>query len=177
MAATGDTTDPQNGYDKLLGHISCERNQQDIDDFVGYVQLSGITNIQLVVSVVDPALVDESLRDAQTALNNYAVSQAQSLVPNDLNNVIKVIRTDPLDAPIPKGTVKIQYNRQIEAEGTVVWSSRNPTPPSGCLNQADPDNGIGNYCYCPDGTCWLNLPGGDQPCDPPLDVPITCGQP
>jgi hypothetical protein len=132
---------------------------------------------RLVVSVVDPALVDESLRDAQTALNNYAVSQAQSLVPNDLNSVIKVIRTDPLDAPIPKGTVKIQYDRQIEAEGTVVWPSRNPTPPSGCLNQADPDNGIGNYCYCPDGSCWLNLPGGDQPCDPPLDVPITCGDP
>jgi hypothetical protein len=46
MAATGDTTDPKNGYDKLLGHISCERNQKDIDDFVGYVRLSGITNIQ-----------------------------------------------------------------------------------------------------------------------------------
>ncbi|THV03097.1 hypothetical protein K435DRAFT_852168 [Dendrothele bispora CBS 962.96] len=23
-----------------------------------------------------------------------------------------------------------------------------------CLNAADPDNDIGNYCECADGTCW-----------------------
>lgn len=175
MAATGDPT-TETATDKVLGHISCERNQADIDDWVNTVLNSGMTNLQIVVSVVDPSLVDPDLQDAQTALNGYAVTQAQSLVINDINNVIKVIRTDPLDAPTPKGTVKIQYDRQIEAEGAIVWASRNPQPPSGCENASDPDAGAaGNWCSCPDGSCWMNMPGvSGNPCSPPLDVPITC---
>ncbi|KAI0191865.1 hypothetical protein F4808DRAFT_465247 [Astrocystis sublimbata] len=38
--------------------------------------------------------------------------------------------------------------------------------PSGCENQADPDNGIGNYCYCSsDGNCYFNNP--NTGCNPP----------
>ncbi|KAI1149265.1 hypothetical protein F4825DRAFT_431069 [Nemania diffusa] len=41
-----------------------------------------------------------------------------------------------------------------------------------CFNQADPDHGIGNYCYCQgDGLCYFddpntlcNPPGGQVPC-------------
>ncbi|KAL1981927.1 hypothetical protein VTN96DRAFT_1991 [Rasamsonia emersonii] len=35
-----------------------------------------------------------------------------------------------------------------------------------CYNQADPDNGMGNYCYCQgDNTCYFGG-GGPDPCNP-----------
>ncbi|EIM90651.1 uncharacterized protein STEHIDRAFT_152362 [Stereum hirsutum FP-91666 SS1] len=41
-----------------------------------------------------------------------------------------------------------------------------------CYNQADPDNGIGNYCYCEgDGLCWPDAPNG---CNPPLTGSFPC---
>ncbi|TFK49313.1 hypothetical protein OE88DRAFT_1662801 [Heliocybe sulcata] len=40
-----------------------------------------------------------------------------------------------------------------------------------CYNQADPDNGIGNYCYCEgNGLCYVDLNGS---CNP-LGAQITC---
>ncbi|KIK65243.1 hypothetical protein GYMLUDRAFT_39609 [Collybiopsis luxurians FD-317 M1] len=31
-----------------------------------------------------------------------------------------------------------------------------------CFNAADPDNGIGNFCECADGTCWRHASGDSQ---------------
>ncbi|KAI0008448.1 hypothetical protein F4779DRAFT_618547 [Xylariaceae sp. FL0662B] len=41
-----------------------------------------------------------------------------------------------------------------------------------CYNHADPDSGIGNYCYCEgDGLCYFDDPSTG--CDPPAGS-IAC---
>ncbi|KAL9481025.1 hypothetical protein ACSS6W_005811 [Trichoderma asperelloides] len=42
-----------------------------------------------------------------------------------------------------------------------------------CENQADPDSGIGNYCYCNgDGKCYFDSPSTG--CNPPDSIAIPC---
>ncbi|RDH22393.1 hypothetical protein M747DRAFT_294034 [Aspergillus niger ATCC 13496] len=43
-----------------------------------------------------------------------------------------------------------------------------------CYNQADPDNDIGNYCYCQgNGGCYFE--GKHNSCDPPgIAIPGGC---
>ncbi|KAI0125406.1 hypothetical protein BJ170DRAFT_637491 [Xylariales sp. AK1849] len=42
-----------------------------------------------------------------------------------------------------------------------------------CYNQADPDQGIGNYCYCEgNGLCYYNDP--DTGCNPTSGRVVTC---
>ncbi|TGO11124.1 hypothetical protein BTUL_0117g00410 [Botrytis tulipae] len=43
-----------------------------------------------------------------------------------------------------------------------------------CLNQADPDGGIGNYCYCEgDGLCYFEGTGTNG-CAPPSSDQYPC---
>ncbi|OIW31122.1 hypothetical protein CONLIGDRAFT_679855 [Coniochaeta ligniaria NRRL 30616] len=42
-----------------------------------------------------------------------------------------------------------------------------------CYNQADPDNGIGNYCWCQgDGKCYFD--SAATTCNPPSHQEIPC---
>ncbi|EPQ57602.1 hypothetical protein GLOTRDRAFT_127959 [Gloeophyllum trabeum ATCC 11539] len=41
-----------------------------------------------------------------------------------------------------------------------------------CYNQADPDNGIGNYCYCEgNGLCYTNPQGQCNPVGTQINCP------
>ncbi|KAJ9150120.1 hypothetical protein NKR19_g5420 [Coniochaeta hoffmannii] len=42
-----------------------------------------------------------------------------------------------------------------------------------CYNHADPDAGIGNYCYCEgNGKCYFDK--ADTICDPPSSQEVPC---
>ncbi|KAL4964613.1 uncharacterized protein BDV14DRAFT_200667 [Aspergillus stella-maris] len=68
----------------------------------------------------------------------------------------------------------MKYFNQLAAAFTfaaLITASNGQAQP--CYNHADPSNGVGNYCMCADGTCWLV--SADTGCNPPSGAaPPSC---
>jgi hypothetical protein len=108
---------------KVLCHIRCGDAARQIEDFKTVMRTTRIRNLNIAVSVVNPDIVAPELREGQRALNRAVVDAAREFVSGELWRVITVIR-DNMDQPVPKGTMRVHVNRQIDAEGVKVWDSR-----------------------------------------------------
>lgn len=72
---------------------------------------------KVVVSIVDPNLVDARARQAQLGLNNYARQAAGHVTAP--NHIVTVHRRS-LSEPRPGGTLEVKQNGDIWAEGTKI---------------------------------------------------------
>ena len=72
---------------------------------------------KVVVSIVDPNLVDAGARQAQVGLNNYARQAAGHVTA--LNHIVTIHRRS-LSEPPPGETLEVKRNGDIWAEGTKI---------------------------------------------------------
>lgn len=85
--------------------------------------LALMSDVYIGVSVVDTELVDESLRNGMREYNRAALTRATENVPGETWRVKPIVRSS-IYGSRPEGTMKIQANGDMYAEGNQIsWPS------------------------------------------------------
>lgn len=115
-----------NGEMKVLAHIACDDAIGLMNEWADRVREFGLTDLHLAVSVVNPDLIPEDLRDAQKVLNLTALETALLLVLGEGWRVKPYVR-QTIEGPEPEGTMFVTEGNAVQAEGNPVgW----PSPPT-----------------------------------------------
>ncbi|KAH6645331.1 hypothetical protein BKA67DRAFT_584803 [Truncatella angustata] len=83
--------------------------------------------------------------------------------------MIHTFTSTPHSTPLIKHNQSIHSRMKLSIFASIVGLVGIVAAQTGCENQADPDHGIGNYCYCSStGGCYAHsVVNGNEVCNPP----------
>lgn len=129
-----------------------------MNEWSGNITNYGLTDLHLAISVADPFLLPEELRDAQKVLNRNALQTALLLVLPEPWRVKPYVRAS-LEGPSPEGTMFVNQNNEVQADGNPVGWPSPPTLDVDCwwpvlYQPSDASDGeINNALQIADGIC------------------------
>ncbi|CEJ92638.1 hypothetical protein VHEMI08276 [[Torrubiella] hemipterigena] len=92
----------KDGVTKVLAHVRCGNFKNHLDDWVNKVHASGMTDIKVLIYILDHTKVDKGLQATQKMINDYAKSSAMKVK----SGYAVATRTDPA-APSPQDKLRV----------------------------------------------------------------------
>jgi hypothetical protein len=101
---------------KVLGHIACDDAFNLINEYVRIVGDARLVEENVVISVVNPDILQEELRNAQKILNRSAL-EAMANILQGRRWRLKPYERLTIEGSDPLGTMRIEQDGSIQAEG------------------------------------------------------------
>lgn len=112
---------------QVLGHIRCDDAGALLEEWKREVEDIFPLDLRVVISVVNPNILDEAVRDAQRELNRASLISALTLVGENETWKVFPVQRQTVDGPLPLGSFKIEKDRTFNIEGQVVIPPTAPT--------------------------------------------------